>query len=53
MDVVGPNHEMLLALYDAHQAHLLEYERPSMVKTFGKFPRLRWVPGLSNAPPKI
>ncbi|WDU64802.1 DUF3885 domain-containing protein [Pseudomonas poae] len=38
MDVVGPNKELLSALYRAHQAYLLDYDRPIMDHTFSITP---------------
>lgn len=34
MDVVGPNHAMLSALYHKHRQALLDYDREAMVETF-------------------
>ncbi|MBB5866348.1 hypothetical protein GGR61_004027 [Xanthomonas arboricola] len=34
MDVVGPNHLRLSALFHKYRAHLNEYELPAMLKTF-------------------
>lgn len=35
MDVVGPNHALLAALYRRHSRYLLEHDRASMEETFG------------------